>query len=45
MSKTLSQVLEESGIPLAFQACGTLPQDVSPREEQRTPSPRAGKLR
>jgi 4-hydroxyphenylacetate decarboxylase large subunit len=45
MSKTLSQVLEESGIPLAFQACGTSPKDVVPREEQRTPSPRAGKLR
>jgi len=45
MSKTFSQVLEESGIPLSFQACGTAPEKVIDREEQREPCPRAKKLR
>ena len=45
MSKKFSQVLEESGIPLSFQACGTAPEKVLDREEHREPCPRAKKLR
>jgi 4-hydroxyphenylacetate decarboxylase large subunit len=45
MSKKLSQVLEESGIPLDFQACGTAPEEVVDREVRREPGPRAKRLR
>jgi 4-hydroxyphenylacetate decarboxylase large subunit len=45
MSKKFSRVLEESGIPLSFQACGTAPEKVIDREEHREPCPRAKKLR
>jgi len=45
VSKKLSQVLEESGIPLDYQACGTPPATTTDREVKREPSPRAKKLR
>jgi 4-hydroxyphenylacetate decarboxylase large subunit len=45
MSKKLSQVLEESGIPLDFQACGTAPEGVVDREVRREPGARAKRLR
>ena len=45
MSKKLSQVLEESGIPLDYQAGGTPPRDTTDREVKREPTPRAEKLR
>ena len=45
MSKKLSQVLEESGIPLDYQACGTAPEEMVDREVKREPVPRAKKLR
>ena len=45
MSKKLSQVLEESGIPLDYQACGTAPEEVVDREVKREPGRRAKKLR
>ncbi len=45
MSKKLSDVLEESGIPLSFQACGAPPEEVAEREQQRQPCARAKKLR
>ena len=45
MGKKLSQVLEESGIPLDYQACGTAPEETTEREVGREPTPRAKKLR
>ncbi len=45
MNKKLSQVLEESGIPLDFQAGGVAPDGVADREVNRQPGPRAQKLR
>jgi 4-hydroxyphenylacetate decarboxylase large subunit len=45
VSKKLSQVLEESGIPLDYQAYGTPPEETTDREVKREPSPRAKKLR
>ncbi|MBN1140047.1 MAG: 4-hydroxyphenylacetate decarboxylase large subunit [Anaerolineae bacterium] len=45
MSKKLSQVLEESGIPLDYQACGTPPEETVDREVKQEPTPRAKKLR
>jgi len=45
MSKKLSQVLEESGIPLDYQACGTPPEETTEREVKREPTPRAKMLR
>jgi 4-hydroxyphenylacetate decarboxylase large subunit len=45
VSKKLSQVLEESGIPLDYQACGTSPEETTDREVKREPTPRAKKLR
>jgi 4-hydroxyphenylacetate decarboxylase large subunit len=45
MSKRLSQVLEESGIPLDYQAGGSPPEETTDREVKREPTPRAGKLR
>lgn len=45
MSKKLSQVLAESGIPLDFQAGGTAPEETADREVKREPSARARKLR
>ena len=45
MGKKLSEVLQESGIPLDFQACGTVPEDVADREVKREPCPRAKRLR
>lgn len=43
--KKLSQILEESGLPLEFRSGGTRPETTAPREVQRKPSPRARKLR
>jgi len=45
MSKKLSQVLAESGIPLDYQAGGTPPEETTDREVKREPTPRARKLR
>jgi 4-hydroxyphenylacetate decarboxylase large subunit len=45
VSKSLSQVLEESGIPLDYQAGGAPPEETTDREVKREPSPRAKKLR
>lgn len=45
MGKKLSQVLEESGLPLDFQAGGEAPEGVVDREVQREPGPRARRLR
>ncbi len=45
MGKKLSQVLEESGIPLNFQAGGTASGEVANREITREPGERAKKLR
>jgi 4-hydroxyphenylacetate decarboxylase large subunit len=45
MSKKFSQVLEEPGTPLSFQACGTAPEKVIDREKHCEPCPRAKKLR
>ncbi len=45
MSKRLSQVLQESGISLGFQAGGSAPEEVADREVKREPCPRANKLR
>jgi 4-hydroxyphenylacetate decarboxylase large subunit len=45
MSKKLSQVLEESGIPLDYQALGAPPEETTDREVKREPTPRARKLR
>ena len=45
MAKKFSRVLEESGIPLSFQACGTAPEEVTGREDYQEPCPRARKLR
>lgn len=45
MSRKLSQVLEESGIPLDYQAGGTSPEETTDREVKREPTPRAKKLR
>jgi 4-hydroxyphenylacetate decarboxylase large subunit len=45
MSKKLAQVLEESGIPLDYQACGVPPEEIIDREVKRDPCPRAKKLR
>jgi 4-hydroxyphenylacetate decarboxylase large subunit len=44
MGKKL-KVLEESGFPLDFQACGTAPEKVVDREVRREPGPRAKRLR
>jgi len=44
-SRKLSQVLEESGIPLDYQAGGTSPEETTDREVKREPTPRAKKLR
>ncbi len=45
MGKKLSQVMEESGIPLHFQACGVASEKVIDREVKREPCPRAKRLR
>jgi 4-hydroxyphenylacetate decarboxylase large subunit len=45
VSKKLSQVLKESGIPLDYQACGLPPEETTEREIIREPTPRADKLR
>ena len=45
MSRKLSQVLEESGLPLHFEACGEAPAEVADREVKREPGPRAKRLR
>ncbi len=45
MGKKLSQVMEESGIPLHFQACGAASEKVIDREVKREPCPRAKRLR
>jgi 4-hydroxyphenylacetate decarboxylase large subunit len=45
MSKKLSQVLQDSGIPLDYQSCGTPPEETTDREVKREPTPRAQKLR
>jgi 4-hydroxyphenylacetate decarboxylase large subunit len=45
VSKKLSQVLEESGIPLDYQAGGISPEETTDREVKREPTPRAKKLR
>ena len=45
VSRKLSQVLEESGIPLDYQAGGTSPEETTDREVKREPTPRARKLR
>jgi len=45
MSKKLSQVLEETGLPLHFQACGVAPEEVVDREIKGEPCPRAKRLR
>jgi len=45
MSKKLSEVLEESGYSLSFQACGAAPEEVGEREVRREPCPRAARLR
>ncbi|MBN2543298.1 4-hydroxyphenylacetate decarboxylase large subunit [bacterium] len=45
MSKKLSQVLEESGISLDYQAGGIPPEETTDREIKREPTPRASRLR
>jgi 4-hydroxyphenylacetate decarboxylase large subunit len=45
MGKKLSQVLEESGISLSYQAGGASPADTVDREVKREPGSRAGRLR
>ena len=45
MGKKLSQVLEETGLPLDFEACGEAPEEVLDREVRREPGPRAKRLR
>ena len=45
MSKKLAQVLQESGIPLDYQACGTPPDETADREVRRQPTARARRLR
>jgi 4-hydroxyphenylacetate decarboxylase large subunit len=45
MAEKLADVLERSGIAINFQAGGRAPEQVVDREVQRTPGPRARKLR
>ena len=45
MGKKLAEVLEQSGMPLHFQAGGLAPEEVVEREIQQAPGPRAQKLR
>lgn len=45
MGKRLSRVLEESGLPMDFQAGGEAPSGVVDREVKREPGPRAKRLR
>ncbi|MFC2036662.1 4-hydroxyphenylacetate decarboxylase large subunit [Chloroflexota bacterium] len=45
MGKTLAEVLEQSGMPLHFQAGGLAPEELVDREVKREPSPRAQRLR
>ncbi|MGE5507645.1 MAG: pyruvate formate lyase family protein, partial [Chitinophagales bacterium] len=44
-TKTLADVLKEKGISLGQEYGGTPPEDVTDREVQKSPSPRAEKLR
>ena len=45
MARTLTDVLEQSGIPIQLQAGGAAPEAVVDREVKKQPSPRARKLR
>jgi 4-hydroxyphenylacetate decarboxylase large subunit len=45
MGKKLAEVLEQSGMPLHFQAGGLAPEELVEREVKREPGPRAQRLR
>jgi 4-hydroxyphenylacetate decarboxylase large subunit len=45
MARKLAEVLEQSGIPINFQAGGKAPETITDREVKKEPSPRAKKLR
>ncbi|MFC2038031.1 pyruvate formate lyase family protein, partial [Chloroflexota bacterium] len=45
MGKKLADVLEQSGMPLHFQAGGLAPEELVDREVKREPGPRAQRLR
>ena len=45
MTRTLAEVLEQSGIPIRLQAGGKAPDAVVDREVKKEPCPRAKKLR